>query len=69
MLENILQDMKLFVSQPRVNQAGYLQILKSNIVQAEADLSAAKYTMLRAICHDDKMYARKISSLLKVLVS
>ena len=69
MLENILQDMKKFVTHPKASQSGYLQILKSNIVQAEADLCAAKYTMLRAICNDDKMYARKISSLLKVLVS
>lgn len=71
-LENTLENMKLYVVKAKPTQSqsiDYLQVLSAEIIKTEADLLAAKMTMLRAITNPDGMYARKISSLLKVLVS
>ena len=72
MLENIVADMKkhiLEVSSSHKDGTQYMSSLMAEVIRVEADLIAAKYTMLRAITHTDSMYARKISSLLKVLIS
>lgn len=68
MLEDVLQSMKRTIADAKT-QSHYLNVLKISVCQQESELMADKHTMLRAICHQDKMYARKISSLLKVLVS
>lgn len=47
----------------------YLVSLMQAVQEAKTDLLATSFTMKRAVCHPDKMHARKIASLLKVLVS
>ena len=71
-LENVIENMKVAIkkaSRLPQNDQTYLDVLKMKVIQTEADLLAAKLTMIRAITHTDKMHARKIASLLKVLVS
>ena len=71
-LEEVVAEVKERIKEicalPDVNRS-YLDVLQIKVIQAEADLMAAKFTMIRAITHEDKMHARKIASLLKVLVS
>ena len=71
-LENVIENMKGAIKKASTltkNDQTYLDVLKMKVIQTEADLLAAKFTMIRAITHADKMHARKIASLLKVLVS
>lgn len=47
----------------------YLISLMQAVLEVKTDLLATSLMMERTVCHDDKMHARKIASLLKVLVS
>jgi len=71
-LENVIEAMKAQLQAMRADsqtKRTYVDLLRAECIRVEADLIAAKYTMMRAITNPDKMYARKIASLLKVLVS
>ena len=69
-LENVLLSMQKHIQMLKQNNdVSYLDRLQHDIFTAEADLLATKCTIIRAVTHPDAMYARKISSLLKVLVS
>ena len=72
MLEVILDEMKACIcnlSEKDRTRSAFYDTLLSHCLRVESDLVAAKLTMLRALTDPDAMHARKISSLLKVLVS
>ncbi|MAV28229.1 MAG: pimeloyl-CoA dehydrogenase large subunit [Legionellales bacterium] len=72
MLEGILADMKSSICELLAvdrSRTAFYETLMAHCLRVESDLLAAKLTMLRALTDPDAMHARKIASLLKVLVS